>query len=174
MSGLRPGFVAALLRLPRAFFLVLIALVVWIEEWGWKPLAALLARLDAWPPLARLEDRVRRATPRIALALFLVPAVALFPLKLMALWLIHAGHGMLGIGVIVFAKLFGTALVGRLFILSEPQLMQFAWLARAMGWWRATKVRIEQALRESGFWRTARRLKRWGRMKFSRWRRRMP
>lgn len=169
MSGLRPGFVGALLRLPRAFFLALAALVVWIEEWGWQPLAALAARIGAWPPLARLEDRLRRAPPRVALALFLVPAVALFPLKLAALWLIHKGHGMLGIGVIVAAKLVGTALVGRLFILSEPQLMQFAWLARAMGWWRATKLRVKQAVRASAFWHAARRLKRRARVRFGRW-----
>ena len=173
MSALRPSFVAALLRLPRAVFLALAAIVVWIEEWGWQPLAALLARIDSWPPLARLEDRVRRATPRIALALFLVPAVALFPIKLVALWLIHKGHGMFGIGVIVAAKLGGTALVGRLFVLSEPQLMQFAWLARAMNWWRATKLRVKAALRASTGWRSARRLRRQVRVKFGRWRRRV-
>ena len=32
--------------------------------------------------------------------------------------------------VIVAAKLLGTALVGRLFILTESQLTQFAWLVR--------------------------------------------
>ncbi len=64
--------------------------------------------------------------------LFLVPAVALFPVKLGALWLIHEGWATLGVTLIVGAKLLGTALVGRLFVLTEPQLAQFAWFARVL------------------------------------------
>ena len=60
----------------------------------------------------------------------------LFPLKLLALWLIGQGQTGLGIAIIVAAKLLGTALVGRLFVLVEPQLMTFAWFARALSWWR--------------------------------------
>ena len=159
-----------LLRLLRGVFLVVAALVLWIEEWGWKPLAAMAARLGEWPPLARLEDRVRQTTPRVALALFLVPAAALFPLKLAALWLIHKGHGVLGVALIVGAKVLGTALVGRLFVLEESQLMTFPWLARALFWWRDIKLRVKLAVRASATWRSARRLKHWAQMKLRRWR----
>ena len=149
-------------RLLRGVLLVLAAAVLFIEEWGWRPLTAFVGRLATWPPLARLEARVREAPPRIALLLFLLPAVALFPIKLFALWIIHLGHAVLGITVIVVAKLLGTAIVGRLFILTESQLMRFAWFARALGWWRTTKQRVMDALRRSAAWRTARRLKtRW-------------
>jgi len=110
--------------------LVLAALVLFIEEWGWRPLTAFVARLAKWPPLARFEALVRVAPPRIALLLFLAPAVALFPIKLLALWILSRGHALLGITVIVVAKLLGTAIVGRLFILTESQLMHFAWFAR--------------------------------------------
>ena len=100
--------------------------------------------------------------PRGALLLFLVPAVALFPIKLLALWLIHAGQGVLGISVIIAAKLFGTALVGRLFVLTETQLMHYAWFARALGWWRDTKQRVKAAVRRSAAARAARALQqRW-------------
>ena len=88
--------------------------------------------------------------------LFLVPAVLLFPLKLAALWLIHERHAMLGLGLIVVAKLAGTALVGRLFVLTEPQLMRYAWFARAMAWWLATKQRVKAALVASAPWRVLR------------------
>jgi hypothetical protein len=57
-----------------------------------------------WPPLARLEALIRSAPPRLALALFLVPAVLLFPVKLGALWLMQQGQTMLGITIIVAAK----------------------------------------------------------------------
>jgi hypothetical protein len=149
-------------RVLRGALLVLAAIVLFIEEWGWRPLTAWAARLAKWPPLARLEQRILALPPRGALALFIVPAVALFPVKLVALWLIHLGRTTLGVLVIVLAKLVGTALVGRLFILTEPQLMQFAWFARALGWWRLTKARIRAAVRGSPAWRTTRALaRRW-------------
>jgi hypothetical protein len=149
-------------RLLRALLLVLAALVLFIEEWGWRPLTAFVARLAKWPPLARFEALVRAAPPRIALLLFLAPAVALFPIKLLALWILSRGHALLGITVIVVAKLLGTAIVGRLFILTESQLMRFAWFAQALMWWRTTKQRVMDALRRSAAWRGARRLKtRW-------------
>jgi hypothetical protein len=99
----------------RGLLLVLAAIVLFIEEWGWRPLTAWAARLASWPPLARLEAHIVALPPRWALALFIVPAIALFPVKLVALWLIHLGRTTLGVAVIVAAKLIGTALVGRLF-----------------------------------------------------------
>ncbi|HET7795717.1 MAG TPA: hypothetical protein VFL64_20185 [Rhizobacter sp.] len=146
-------FWRALRRALRAVLLALAAVILFIEEWGWRPLTAAVAWFAQWPPLARLEAALRRVPPRVALALFLVPAVLLFPVKLLALWLIHLGHAALGLGVIVAAKLLGTALVGRLFVLTEPQLVQFAWFARALGWWRATKARIKAAVLRSAGWR---------------------
>lgn len=131
----------------RAVLLGLAAIVLAIEEWGWRPLTRWAAQLARWAPLRRLEDRIRALPPRWAIVLFLVPAVALFPVKLLALWLIHMGRTALGVAVIVAAKLLGTALVGRLFIITEPQLMQFAWFARALGWWRAVKQRVHDAVR---------------------------
>jgi hypothetical protein len=143
-------------RLLRGLLLALAAVVLAIEEWGWRPLSAWAARLAHWPPLARLEARIQRVSPGVALALFLVPAVALFPVKLFALWLIHLGSTVAGIAVIVAAKVLGTALVGRLFVLTEAQLMHFTWFARALGWWRATKLRVKDAVRRSFAWRAAR------------------
>ena len=149
-------------RFARGVLLVLAAVVLAIEEWGWRPLTTWAARLAKWPPIARLEARIRGVQSRWALVLFLVPALLLFPIKLLALWSIHKGSAALGIGVIVAAKLLGTALVGRLFILTEPQLMQIAWFARVIGWWRETKLRVKAALAESAAWRGMRTvLRRW-------------
>ena len=102
-------------RVLRGVLLTLAAIVLFIEEWGWQPLTAFAARIARWPPLARFEQRIANVPPRFALVLFLVPAVLLFPIKLLALWLIGEGRPVLGISVIVAAKLLGTALVGRLF-----------------------------------------------------------
>ena len=143
-------------RTVRALLLPPAAAILFIEEWGWRPLAALLARLGRFLPVARLEALIRRAPPRLALALFLVPAVLLFPIKLLALWLIDGGRPLLGLSVIVATKLVGTAVVGRLFILLEPKLMQFAWFARAVAAWQTLKARIRAALQRSGWWQAVR------------------
>jgi len=148
--------------------LVLAAAVLFIEEWGWRPLTAAAARIGRWPPLARVESLIRQVRPGIALVLFLVPALALFPVKLAALWLIHMGQAALGITVIVLAKVLGTALVGRLFLLTETQLMTFPWFVSAWTWWRATKARVSESVRRSKAWRAARYLV--GRLRM-RWRR---
>jgi hypothetical protein len=147
---------ALLRRVVRAVLLPPAAAILFIEEWGWRPLAAGLAHLARYLPFAQLEALVRRAPPRVALVLFLVPAVLLFPIKLLALWLIDGGRAALGIAVIVAAKLVGTAVVGRLFVLLEPQLMQFAWFVRALRAWQALKSRIRAAVHRSPWYRSAR------------------
>ena len=144
-------------------------IVIFAEEWGWRPLTALAAGIARFPPIALLEARIRRASPRVALALFVVPAIALIPVKLGALWLIQEGRTTLGIAVILIAKLIGTAFVGRLFILVEPQLMTFPWFARGIAWWRATRDRIMAALRESLLWRSGRVMRRAWRKAFAGW-----
>lgn len=155
----------------RSALLVLAAIVLFIEEWGWKPLAAWAGRMASWPPLAWVEARIRRASPRVALALFLVPGIALIPIKLLALWLIGEGHVWLGVSVILAAKLLGTALVGRLFVLVEPQLMRFARFARALAWWRITKARVTAAVWNSPASRSLRSALRKGRRRLKRaWR----
>jgi hypothetical protein len=147
-------------RIVRTLLLALAALVLAIEEWGWRPLTAWAARLGRWGPVARLEERIRAAPPRVALALFLVPAAMLFPIKLLALWFIHIGRTSLGVIVILAAKALGTALVGRLFIITEPQLVRFAWFARSLAWWRATKLRVRAAIDRSSLWLAIRRTRR--------------
>ena len=147
-SGLRGAW-----RVLRVLLLAAAAAVLAFEEWGWKPLTAWAAAWARWPPLARLEARIARLAPRQALALFLLPSAMLLPVKLLALWFIERGDAGLGLAVIVVAKLLGTAVVGRLFILTEAQLMHFAWFARALTWWRQTKLRVKQAAEASRAWR---------------------
>jgi hypothetical protein len=142
-------------HLLRGIALVFAAIVLFIEEWGWRPLTALAARIATWPPVARLEARIVTTRPRLALILFLAPATLLFPLKIAALWFIDKGRPELGLSLIVLAKGLGTACVGRLFILLEPQLMSFAWFARSVRWWRRTKNTFHDAVRTSKLWRRA-------------------
>ena len=146
----------------RALLLTLAALWFLLEEFGWYPLAAWLGRLAHWPPLARLEQRIARLPPRAALLLFLLPAALLLPVKLLAVQLMHGGRPLAGLAVIVAAKLAGTAVGGRLFVLMRPQLMTLRRFARAMAWWRQTRRRVRRALEASAAWRAMRAaVKRW-------------
>src|SRR5437868_9454281 len=143
----------------RGFFLGILALLLLFEEWGWEALAAAIARLSRLPFFAWLEERIRRLPPYAALATFAAPALLLVPIKLLALYFIAAGHGMLGIAVLVAAKIAGTAIVARLFALTQPTLMRLAWFARWYPRWKAWKDRIIEEVRSSPAWQSARRLK---------------
>lgn len=159
MSFFRPLWRMAW-RTSRTLLLTLAALWFFLEEFGWHPLAAWLGRFTRWPPWARMEARIARLPPRVALLLFLLPAAALLPVKLLAVQLMHGGQPVAGLIVIVVAKLLGTAVGGRLFMLMRPQLMTLRRFARAMAWWRFTRrrvrLRVRRMLEASAGWRAMR------------------
>ena len=147
-------------RALRQALLAVVALVLVFEEWGWETLSRIVARLGRLPFFAWLESRIRRMSPWAALAMFAVPALSLVPVKLLALFLIGRGHGFFGVVVLLGAKVVGTALLARLFTLTQPALMQLAWFARWYPRWKEWKDRLIGQVRESAMWRTARDLKR--------------
>lgn len=142
-----------LLRFALWPFKVLLALLILFEEWGWEPLQRMLARIGRWPGFRWIEGRVQALPPYAALALLALPALALLPVKLLALWLIGQGRVWLGAGVILLTKLVGTALVARLFTLTQPALMQLDWFASLYQRWTRWKVDLLARLRASVVWR---------------------
>lgn len=148
----------------------LLALLILFEEWGWEPLQRLAARIARLPPLAWLERRITRLPPWAALGVFALPMLALLPVKLAALWLIGQGRATLGVLLIVAAKLVGTALVARLFTLTQPALMQLAWFARGYRRWMAWKTALIERVRASWAWRVGRLLKRRAAQRLAHWR----
>jgi hypothetical protein len=131
-----------------------LALLILFEEWGWEPLGRLLARLGRLPFIAAVERRIGTLPPYASLAAFGVPVIALLPVKLAALWLLAHGHAVLGVTVIVLAKLAGTALAARLFTLTRPALMRIAWFAYWFSRWTAWKDALLVRVRASAAWRT--------------------
>lgn len=129
--------------------------IIFFEEWGWKPLARLMVRIARLPLVQRVENKISHTPPRLALTLFLVPVLVLLPFKFGAFWLIAQGQKLVGLSVILIAKLVSTALLGRLFHLTERQLMSFPWFAKAYTWWRTTKDRVVLRLKASKAWQTA-------------------
>lgn len=136
-----------------------LALLILFEEWGWEPLQRAMAWLGRLPLLRRFEAWVRGLPPYAALAVMLLPTLLLLPIKLLALWLIGMGRALLGLLVILLAKVIGTAVLARLFQLSQPALLRLPWFARGYARWTAWKAALLIWVRASAPWRYARALR---------------
>jgi hypothetical protein len=138
---------------------VLLALILLFEEWGWRPLAAALAWLARFKLWARAELFIAGLPPYGALAVLALPASILFPLKLLAIYLLSTGQlfaaGLLFVG----AKIASTALVARLFLLTRPALMQISWFAAVYDFVMPWKDALFEEIRASWVWRYGRMLK---------------
>lgn len=146
-------FLIRLLQLP-------LALLVLFYDWGWETLSHVFDWLARRPLWRSLESAIRRLPPWGAMLVFLVPTLLLFPIKLAALWLIAQGQHVVGVLVIVAAKLVGTAIVARLFALTQPALLTLRWFARAYYWFVPWKDLWFEAIRASWPWRVGRVIKR--------------
>ena len=82
----------------------------------------------------------------------------LLPVKLLALLLFARGHAVLGLVLLILAKLAGTALLAWLFTLTQPALMQFAWFAYVYPRWKTWKDALLARVRATAAWRAVREL----------------
>lgn len=130
-----------------------LALILIFEEWGWEPLSRLLGYLARLPLWARMEAFIARLPPYAALVAFFAPALMLLPVKLLALYWISRGHAVLGLIVVLAAKMLGTAAVARLFALTQPALMQMPWFASLYGRWKPWKDALIARVKDSPIWR---------------------
>jgi hypothetical protein len=105
----------------------LLALMLVFEEWLWDGLKAQLHRLSRLPGIHRLECWLGSLPPWASLCVLVVPALALLPFKLAALWALAHGHAVLGVLTLVAAKLTGTALAAYLFDLVRSNARKLAW-----------------------------------------------
>lgn len=145
-------FLIRLLQFPLALLLV-------FYDWGWHSLAHVFdffARLPLW---RAMENGIRRLPPWAALVLFALPTLTLLPIKLGALWLIAEGHEIAGVVVIVTAKIVGTAVVARLFSLTQLALLRLRWFAAFYRWFIPWKDVWVNAIRASWPWRVGRVMK---------------
>lgn len=152
----------------------LLALVILFEEWGWEPLQRALAHIGQLPGLRWMERWIARLPPYAALAIFLVPSALLLPIKLLALWFISRSWVVMGTLVIVAAKIVGTAVVARLFTLTQPALMTLPWFARLYTRWSAWKAALLERVRASRPWRLARQMRQQWRSRWLAWKDKWP
>ena len=146
-----------ILKPPLVFTLnVLAALLLLFEEWGWRPLSNLLARLARYPFWAAAERSIAGLPPYGALLALGVPSAILVPAKLLGVYLLATGHLLTATLVIIAAKMASTALIARIFLLTKPALMQMPWFARAYGLFVPWKDALFARIRASWVWRYGR------------------
>jgi hypothetical protein len=111
--------------------LILLAIAFLIEAWLWSHLEPMVAWIVARIPLRRLKALLKRflewLPPVAALVAFAVPGVFLFPLKLLAVWLITQKYWLTASVVFVFAKLVGLGVAAFIFEVTKPQLLRMRW-----------------------------------------------
>jgi hypothetical protein len=138
---------------------VVFALLILFEEWGWEPLRRIFALIAKLPVIRQFEVLLKRLPPRWAFVVLLLPSLLILPVKLLAVWLVAEGRVMLGVGLVIAAKLIGTALLAWLFQLIQPALMQLPWFARLHARWTGWKAELLAWVRASAVWRSARAIK---------------
>jgi len=128
------------------------ALILFVEEVIWELLKRVMAALGRLPFVRSLEALIGRLPPYGAAAAFLLPGLLLLPVKIGALWLIAHGQALAGVGVIVAAKLAGTALVARIFTLTRPALMTLGWFAIVYGFVMRWREKLYGFVKASSAW----------------------
>jgi hypothetical protein len=167
-------------RLLTRFFWFTIALIFVVEAWLWDHLEPIVERCVALLPLRALKhlvaEQVEDLSPPATLFVFAVPAALLFPLKLLAIWLIAHEQWFGALVTIVFAKLFGLGVTSFLFAVTRDKLLQMDWFRAAyekVVEWRALaqqlvepfRLRIQNTMQQlrsesvSRFWRLVMRIR---------------
>ena len=138
---------------------VLAALILLFEEWGWRPLVEALASLSRFRVFARIERFIAGLPPYGALAALAIPTAVLFPLKLLAVYLVASGQVLAAGLLFVGAKIASTALIARIFMLTQPALMRIGWFAAIYNFVMPWKEALFERIRASWAWRYGRMMK---------------
>lgn len=113
---------------------VALALIFLIEAWLWDRLEPIVAWVVDRIPLRAIKewfaDKIDHLSPGATLIVFIVPALPLFPLKVIGLWLLAHKYFVSAILVIVFAKLLGLGITAFVFDVTREKLLQMRWFNR--------------------------------------------
>lgn len=140
----------------RAFWFVVAALFLF-ESWLWDNVREWLRRLGRALGVERLDPWLRRVvaglSPRATLLIFFAPAVAIYPVKFLALGLIVRGHLLLGALAIFLVKTLALGVTSYLFDICREKMLQMPWFVRvyaafcrARAWARMIIAPVKQRL----------------------------
>ena len=144
---------------------VLLAVIFLIEAWLWDHLEPIVERVVARIPLRAfkhwLTGKIGTLSPAMTLIVFVVPAILLFPLKLLGLWLLAHEYWASAVTTMVFAKFLGLGVTAFIFDVTRSKLLQMRWFATLYEWVLALrakaadlvnpiKLRIKEIMRGDG------------------------
>jgi len=113
---------------------VVLALAFLLEAWLWDHLEPIVARLVDLVPWDKLKARsvaaIKRLSPVATLALFVIPFVLLFPVKVLELWLLAHRKWLSGAALLVLAKLIGLGVTAFIFEVTREKVLQIPWFRR--------------------------------------------
>ena len=115
---------------------VLLAVIFLIEAWLWDHLEPIVERVVARIPLRAfkhwLAEKIDTLSPAMTLIVFVVPAILLFPLKLVGLWLLAHEYWVSAITMMVFAKFLGLGVTAFIFDVTRPKLLEMQMVRKAL------------------------------------------
>ena len=142
-------------KLLTAPFVALATVVVLLEDWLWDDLQRLAAAIGRLPIFKQVETLIVGLPPYACLLAFAAPSLLLIPVKLAALYFIAHNQAALGLLTAVGAKIAGTALVARIYKLTENKLLQIGWFARLHARLVAFKTKIYAVIKATRIYQRA-------------------
>ena len=120
-------------RLIRAL-LVVLALIFLLEAWLWDHLRPVVGAVVACVPWTTLKRRLTalldNLSPNATLAIFVLPAILLLPLKILEIWLLAHRYWLSAVFVLIVAKLVGVGVTAFIFDVTRAKVLQIAWFRR--------------------------------------------
>ena len=138
--------------------IVIASLLMWIEESLWIGLKRLTSWVALIPWIRHLEMAILRLPASLTIVVFLLPATLLFPLKILAVYWATRGYWLASLGLLIGAKILGTAVVARMYVVCQPKLMTIRWFRSLHDWVIATRNALYAAMRKMAFFQAAKRL----------------
>ena len=109
---------------------ILASLLIWIQETLWVWLRWLMSRIAILSWVQRLEASIRQLPPYATVVVFFLPLTLLLPFKFLAVYWLSQGYWIRSLAVLIAAKLLGTAMEARMFVVCKPKLMAIPWFRR--------------------------------------------
>jgi len=117
---------------------IFLALLFLLEAWLWDHLEPIVARVAGLFPWAKLKGKLARLIedlpPWATLFVFVVPFIAMLPLKFLEVYFLTTHDWLGAISVIIFVKLVGLGVTAFIFDVTRDKLLQMAWFRRMYGW----------------------------------------
>jgi hypothetical protein len=110
---------------------IVLALLFLAEAWLWQHLEPVVARIVNLIPLHRLKiwlaNSIEDLPPWATLIVFIVPVIALLPLKFFEVYFLATGNWLALIVLLIVAKLVGVGVTAFVFEVTREKLLQMAW-----------------------------------------------